>query len=460
LPYRYWRVLGLVPIGWQDLIGEGENWLDRYVLIPSLLAQAVCLAALLLVARWGAPRLERSVLNLTTRMAAGPLHTIAIAFGRVAGWLALLLLLWFARVAFNAAGHRADLFRLAESLVLAWVLIRLSSMLVRDERLARAIAVLAWIIAALNIARLLVPVTDLLDAMAMPIGNYRVSVLLVLRGAGTLAIFIWLANALSRLIEQRLRVFTPLTPVMQVLASKLVRMGLLTLAVVLALGSIGVDLTAFALFSGAVGVGIGFGLQKVVSNLVSGVILLLDRSIKPGDVIEIDGTYGAVVTLNARYASVQTRDGKEFLVPNEDLITQRVTNLSFSSDLIRLHAKVGISYDSDPHEAISLALEAARDVPRVLTEPAPNCLLVNFGESTIDLELRFWIRDPVNGTANVRSEVMLNLWNLFQEHGIELPAPQRELTVRNANALAHAFAEASQSMAKTMPLFRRVDQRN
>ena len=191
MPYRYWRVQGLVPIAWQSLIGEGENWLDRYVLIPSLLAQAVCLAALLLVAWWGGPRrLERSGLNLTTRMAVGPLHTIAIAFGRVAGWLALLLLLWFARVAFNAAGHRADLFRLAESLVLVWVLIRLSSMLVRDERLARAIAVLAWIIASLNIAGLLVPVTDLLDAMAMPIGNYRVSVLLVLRGAATLAIFV------------------------------------------------------------------------------------------------------------------------------------------------------------------------------------------------------------------------------------------------------------------------------
>jgi len=460
LPSRYWRVQALVPIDWQGLIDQGENWFDRYVLIPSLLAQSVCLAMLLLFAWWGAPRLQRSVIGLTIRMAAGPLHAIAVAFGRVAGWLALLLLLWFARVAFNEVGHRADLFRLAESLVLAWVLIRLSSMLVRDERLARAIAVLAWIVAALNIAGLLAPVTTLLDAMAVPIGNYRVSVLLVLEGAVTLAVFIWIANLLSRLIEQRLRLFTPLTPMMQVLVAKLVRMTLLMLAMVLALGSIGVDLTAFALFSGAVGVGIGFGLQKVVSNLISGVILLLDRSIKPGDVIEIDGTYGSVVTLNARYASVQTRDGKEFLVPNEDLITQRVTNWSFSSDLIRLHVRVGISYGSDPHEAISLAVEAARDVERVLTEPAPNCLLVNFGDSTIDLELRFWIRDPANGTSNVRSEVMLNLWDLFQEHGIELPAPQRELTVRNAHALAHAFAEAGQSIAKTTTLSRRVDQRN
>ena len=208
--------------------------------------------------------------------------------------------------------NRADLLRLAESLVLVWVLIRLSSRLVHDERLARAIAVLAWIIAALNIAGLIGPVINLMDAMAVPVGNFRLSVLLLLKGAVTLAILVWIANVLSRLIDQRLSVFGPLTPAVQVLAAKLVRMTLLTLAVVLALGSIGIDLTAFAVFSGAIGVGVGFGLQKVVSNLVSGVILLLDRSIKPGDVIEIDGTYGSVIALNARYASVQTRDGKEY----------------------------------------------------------------------------------------------------------------------------------------------------
>jgi small-conductance mechanosensitive channel len=449
----------LIPTGWQDLIGHGTDWLNRNVLLPSLLAQAVCVAVLLLLTWWSAPRLRRAVPGLMPRDAAGPLHGIVVALAGVAGWIALLLLLWFVHLAFNATGHRADLLRLAESLVLVWVLIRLSSMLVRDERLARAVAVLAWVIAALNIAGLLAPVLGVLDAMAVPIGTYRVSVLLVLKGAITLAVLIWLANALSRLVEQRLRVFSPLTPVMQVLAAKLVRLALLTLAVLLALGSIGIDLTAFAVFSGAVGVGVGFGLQKVVSNLVSGVILLLDRSIKPGDVIEIDGTYGSVAALNARYAAVQTRDGKEYLVPNEDLITQRVTNWSYSNDLIRQHVKVGISYQSDPHEAIRLALEAARDVPRVLAEPVPNCLLVNFGDSTIDLELRFWIRDPANGTANVRSQVMLKLWDLYQQHGIELPAPQRELSLRNPQAIADAFRE-SQPAAKTLTLSRRADQRN
>ena len=399
-------------------------------------------------ARWLAPALQRACFDLTHRVVAGPLRSIAIAFARVADWIALLLVLWFAHLAFNAAGNRADLLRLAESLVLVWVLIRLSSMLVRDERLARAIAVLAWIIAALNIAGLITPVINLMDAMAVPVGNFRISVLLMLKGAVTLAIFVWIANVLSRLIDQRLRVFGPLTPAVQVLAAKLVRMTLLTLAVVLALGSIGIDLTAFAVFSGAIGVGVGFGLQKVVSNLVSGVILLLDRSIKPGDVIEIDGTYGSVIALNARYASVQTRDGKEYLIPNEDLITQRVTNWSFSSDLIRMHVKVGVSYQSDPHEAIKLAVAAARDVPRVLQDPGPNCLLVAFGESSVDLELRFWISDPANGTTNVRSEVMLNLWDLYHQRGIELPYPQREVTFRNPEAVVRGLAKRQPPVAE------------
>ncbi len=224
--------------------------------------------------------------------------------------------------------------------------------------------------------------------------------LLLLKGAITLAVLIWIANTGARLVEHRLERLSVLAPAMRVLAGKLTRLVLVVLAVVLALGSIGIDLTAFAVFSGAIGVGVGFGLQKVVSNLVSGVILLLDRSIKPGDVIELDGTYGFVNALNARYAAVTTRDGKEFLIPNEDLITQRVTNWSYSNDLIRLHVKMGISYQSDPHKAIELALEAAREVPRVLAEPPPNCLLVEFGDSSVDLELRFWINDPANGTAN------------------------------------------------------------
>lgn len=428
----------LIPVGWQDLLHQGVDWLQRDVLVRATLLQAIS-ALVAIGAVWLLARpLQRWLLHWATHL-SGPLYPVAAALARSAPPILLLLLLWFERLAFNAAANRADLLRLLESLVLVWVLIRLSSRLVRDERLARSIAIVAWLVAALNIAGLIGPVLNLLDGMAVPVGNFRLSVLLVLKGTITLLVLIWIANTLARLAEHRLRGFRTIDPAMQVLAAKLVRLILLTLAVVLTIGSIGVDLTALAVFSGAIGVGVGFGLQKVVSNLVSGVILLLDRSIKPGDVIEIDGTYGTVSTLNARYAAVLTRDGKEYLIPNEDLITQRVTNWSYSNDLIRLHVKVGISYQSDPHEAIRLALDAARDVPRVLKEPAPNCLLMNFGDSTIDLELRFWIHDPVNGTANVRSAVMLNVWDLYRQHGIELPNPQRDITLRNADALARAL---------------------
>jgi small-conductance mechanosensitive channel len=418
------------------------DWLDRVVFVPDTLIQCVAILLAGVGVRALAGPLNRGLGHGVARLASSPFRGVAQALANAASPVLLLLLLWFATLAAGASGLRSDLPRLAESLVLVWVLIRLSSRLVRHEYLARTIAVVAWVVAALNIAGLVVPVVNLLDAMAIPVGNFRVSLWLLLKGLITLAALVWLANTISRLTEQRLRFVIPLSPAMHVLTAKAVRMTLLTLAVVFALGSIGIDLTAFAVFSGAIGVGVGFGLQKVVSNLVSGVILLLDRSIKPGDVIEIDGTYGSVDTLNARYVSVLTRDGKEYLIPNEDLITQRVINWSYTDDLIRLHVRFGISYQSDPHKAIAVALEATREMPRVLRHPEPICLVVAFGDSSVDMELRFWIKDPVNGTTNVRSAVMLNMWDLFHANGIELPYPQREFTLRDPKDIASAFSAA------------------
>jgi small-conductance mechanosensitive channel len=429
----------LPDIAWRDALTRASLWVHGTILVPNTLAQAAGLAVLLAAILLSARRMHAALLRQSDRLPPGPLRPVAVALARAGPSILFLLLVWFVRLAFNAAGSPAALLRLAESLVLVWVLIRLSSRLVRNETLARAIAIAAWILAALNIAGLIEPVVNLMDEMALPIGNFRLSLLLLVKGAITLALLIWLANTGARLAENWLDRASVIPPAMRVLAGKLTRLILLVLAVILALGSIGIDLTAFAVFSGAIGVGVGFGLQKVVSNLVSGVILLLDRSIKPGDVIEIDGTYGFVNALNARYAAVTTRDGKEFLIPNEDLITQRVTNWSYSSDLIRLHVKVGISYLSDPHAAIRLAEEAARATGRVLTEPAPKCLLVDFGDSSVDLELRFWINDPANGTANVRSEVMLRIWDLYHANGIELPYPQRDITLRNPEAVAAAL---------------------
>ena len=195
--------------------------------------------------------------------------------------------------------------------------------------------------------------------------------------------------------------------------------------------SIGIDLTTFALFTGALGVGVGLGLQRTVSNLFSGIVLLLDKSIKPGDVIEVGGTYGWVTSLGARYVSVETRDGTEFLIPNEDIITNQVVNWSHKSDRVRLKVPVRVPHDSDLDQALVLMREAASYPERVLAVPAPNALIMAFGESAIELELRFWIKDAQNGVHNVKSQVLYEIWRLFRQEGIQIPYPKRDLYVRS-----------------------------
>jgi small-conductance mechanosensitive channel len=197
-----------------------------------------------------------------------------------------------------------------------------------------------------------------------------------------------------------------------------------------ALSTVGIDLTALAFFSGAVGVGLGFGLQKIVSNLVSGIILLADKSIKPGDVITVGDSFGWVGTMGARATSVRTRDGREFLIPNEDFITQQVINWSYSNEEVRLDVDFGVAYASDPHQVIHLAVEAAMSADRVLKEPRPVCHLVGFGESSIDFKLRIWIRDPIDGITNVRGQVMLAVWDALKRCGVQIPFPQRDLNMR------------------------------
>ena len=426
---------------WVALATDYLNTLlrDQSLLLELAIQLLYILGALLLMRLIGVP-LKRLLADRLGRMPTGPAHQLLLGLVRAVPWLVLLLILWSGRLAFHDAGRHARLLHLAENLALAWVIIRFTSGLVRNPRIASAIAVAAWLFAALNILGLVEPTLHVLDAMSVTIGHFRLSMLLVLKGVVFLAVLLWAANISSRVIEQRLQKFHTMAPAMQVLAAKLARVVLLTLAVVVGLNAVGIDLTAFAVFSGAIGVGVGFGLQKVVSNLISGVILLLDRSIKPGDVIEIAGTYGWITKLNARFVSVSTRDGIEHLIPNEDLITQRVTNWSYSDDKVRLHVAVGIGYHCDVREAMRLCIEAAKDVERVLETPAPICLLKAFGDSSIDLELRFWIRDPRNGTANVRSEVMLGVWDRFREHGIELPFPQRDLHIPDLDALVDKVA--------------------
>jgi small-conductance mechanosensitive channel len=350
-----------------------------------------------------------------------------------------------AMVAMNFPG-RPYLLGVAFSLATAWVVIALVAGLIRNQFVYRLVAVSAWTIAALSILGLLEPITTALDSIAIVIGGLRITPLLVIKTSILLMLTLWAANAASDFLDRRVRSSADLTPSIQVLIGKLIRLVLITFAILLALSTVGIDFSALAFFSGAVGVGLGFGLQKIVSNLVSGIILLADKSIKPGDVITVGDSFGWVGSMGARYTSVVTRDGREFLIPNEDFITQRVINWSYTNDEVRLDVPFGVSYASDPHKVCELAVEAAKSVARVLVSPAPVCHLKAFGDSSLNFILRFWIRDPVDGVTNVTGKVLLALWDEFKREGIEIPYPVRDVRLTQA-----AIKTSDKKKSKSVP---------
>jgi small-conductance mechanosensitive channel len=327
---------------------------------------------------------------------------------------------------------RSYLLGVASSLATAWVVIALVAGLIRNPFVYRLVAVSAWAIAALSILGLLAPTMTALDSVGVVIGGLRITPLLVIKTFVLLMLTLWAANSASDFLDRRVRSTADLTPSIQVLIGKLIRLLLITFAIVIVLSTVGIDFSALAFFSGAVGVGLGFGLQKIISNLVSGIILLADKSIKPGDVISVGDQFGWVTNMGARYTSVDTRDGREILIPNEDFVTQRVVNWSYSNEEVRIEVAFGVSYEADPHKICNMAIETAKSVARVLVSPAPVCHLKAFGDSSLDFTLRFWIRDPVDGLTNVRGKVLLALWDTFQREGIDIPYPVRDVRLTQA----------------------------
>lgn len=289
------------------------------------------------------------------------------------------------------------------------------------------IATSIWIVVALHLLGWLPAVLAALDGMAMQVGSVRIS--LLASGKLILAlILLWVvALWLSALIEMRISRTEYVNASMRVALVKLSKFVLLLLAFLLALNVVGIDLTALAVFGGALGVGIGFGLQRIASNFISGFIVLFDRSIRPGDVITIGETFGWVQELNARYVVVRDRAGVERLIPNETLITTEVINWSYTDRNVRVKIPVSISYDNDPEQAMQILLECASANARVLADPVPTARLMNFGDNGIALELRVWIQDPEAGIASVRSDISLAIWRAFKAAGIVIPYPQRDL---------------------------------
>ncbi|WP_299685251.1 mechanosensitive ion channel domain-containing protein [uncultured Tateyamaria sp.] len=340
---------------------------------------------------------------------------------------------------------RSYVLGLIATLATAWLMVVFATRLIRSMFLRRVVRFGAWIYVTLYVLGIVEETAEILDAAAFSIGEVRLSLLLLVQGAVVIGILLALARFVTKTTSSRVQANEDISPSMRVLIVKVVQIVFYAIAFFAGVRALGIDLTGLAVLSGAIGVGLGFGLQKVVSNLVSGVIILLDKSIKPGDVISLGDTFGWIQTLGARYASVVTRDGKEYLIPNEDLITSQVVNWSHSNEFVRLDIYFGTSYACDPHEVRRLSIEAAKGVERVLSSRPPVCHIVGFGDSSVDYILRFWITDPTGGLTNIRGNVYLALWDAFQENGISIPFPQREVRMLGDDQPASGDTASSKS---------------
>ncbi len=326
---------------------------------------------------------------------------------------------------------RSQLFEVAASIGTALLIVSFAGRLIGNRFISRIVTWGAsiWVVAL--ILGFDTGVLSFLDSLAVTFGDFRLSALTVIKALIVTGILVTGARLLTRGATSRIRQNPDISPSMQVLAIKGLQLFLFGGAIFIGLKAVGFDLTGLAVLSGAIGVGLGFGLQKVVSNLVSGIIILLDKSIKPGDVISLGDTFGWIESLGARYVSVVTRDGKEYLIPNEDLITGQVVNWSHSDEFVRLDLFFGTAYSDDPHLVRKLAIEAAGRVNRVLKDRPSVCHIVGFGDSSVDYILRFWIKDPTDGLTNIKGNVYLALWDIFKENNISIPFPQREVKVLN-----------------------------
>jgi small-conductance mechanosensitive channel len=284
-----------------------------------------------------------------------------------------------------------------------------------------------WMILALHITGLLPEITQAMDDFAFRVGHQRVSLLLVLESVFIVAAGLVLALWLGNLAETRIMKTEKLDLSLRVLLTKLTRALLLLGGVLFALSLAGIDLTVVSVFGGALGVGLGFGLQKIASNYVSGFIILMDRSIRLGDLVTVDNRYGSVSAITARYVVVKGSDGTEAIIPNETLITSTVLNHSYTSHQVRVAIALQVAYDTVLEDAMRLMETTANAHPRVLREPPPRAYLKSFGDNGIDLELGVWIEDPEEGQLNLRSDLNLAIWHAFQQAGIEIPYPQRDV---------------------------------
>ena len=418
------------------------TWLQTHVLttenLIAISIQVIVILVAILIGRMLAPRVRRGIdfgiskLPEAIATRVSQIAPLLLDHGlRPALWIGFL---WIGQTALAGAGQPHVLVRIAASMATAWLVIKLVTQFLPED-LRKPTMWIAWGIAALSALGVLDDVWRWVNTKGVPFGDRLINVEFIAQAVLMAAIFLFAAQWLSRQLKARVETLPKVEPSLRILLSNAIQVGLFIAAAFLTLTSIGIPLGGLAVFGGALGVGLGFGMQQIVANFISGVILLTDRSIKPHDVIEVDDTYGEVKSLGLRYASVITRDGKEHLIPNEQLVTNKVVNWSYTDNLVRIKRRFLVEYESDLRLAARLCVEACLDSDRVERNPAPKCLLMEFGEEAVVLEARFWIRDPQHGINNIGSEVMFTMWDKFKEHGIDLPMKQEEIRIMSDSEL-------------------------
>ena len=420
-------------------VSAAYDWVLNYLLDVEVIVQLGLILAALVPALVFGTRLRKVIGERFSTEDQRPLiRRLTDAFAILATPIALYLTLVIIRIALGSAGRPTDIVSGAIALMSAYVVVRGVTLVIRSQFWSRLAFYIAWPIAALDAFGYLAPVVEQMRELAIPLGTaesgraIRLSLLDIVRTVFYFAVLFWVSIALSRLLQSRIDGADDLSPSLKALMAKTIGILLPVIAIVIALQVAGFNLATLAVFSGALGLGIGLGLQRIAANFIAGFTLIADKSIKPGDVIEIDNTFGWVTAMQGRYVAIRTRDGTELLIPNDRFMTEGVINWSRSDRVVRLHAPFGVAYSTtDLRRVQELAVKAAGMVVRVVRQPAPVCNLVAFGDSSVDFDLRFWIRDPQNGMANVRSQVMIDLWRLLHEEGIEIPFPQRDLNLKN-----------------------------
>ena len=406
-----------------DFISELEQ--------TSLLWQAAVLAISLLLAWW-----LSHVFQKRSSIGEGAWRLALEGLNRIAFPLIALILVVAGKTILGQTFH-VNLLNLAVPLLLSFMLIRLSAYLLRQifvpggflQTSERLITWVIWIGLALHITGFLPTIALAMDQLGFNMGRQRVSLLLVVQGFFSVAVTLLLAVWLGRVLQNRILHAHTLDLSLRMVLSKLVGTLLIVIGILIALPLAGIDITILSVFGGALGVGLGLGLQKIASNYISGFIILLERSIRIGDMITVDNRYGEVTQMSTRYTVLKNLDGTEAIIPNDIFISSSVLNHSFSSREVRFTLPIQVGYDSDLDVAMGILIKAAEGNPRILNEPRPNVLVKQFADNGIDLELVAWLADPEEGQGLLRSDLNLEIWRQLRAHKIEIPYPRRDIKI-------------------------------